>query len=300
MIRFHEYISAHAERYAPLCLRTMCWRQKHVSDLRFAVGGFTVALCLLSAPSTAQINPLDAIPKLSQQVDVKTHLVKSDPFVTAQSILGAQSMVAETILGADIGTGTLNRSLKQALVKSQISAKSSHPTLHHRNRKISAVQAQTLIKTFTKLYGMPTSQRGNNTVWEIDNTTSSTAEPSKAYAHLLAKKTTIIIHTSLSGASHLTIDRERGEDGTASWAVPRRTKSRRHHGQRLKPVIKNKFGIKRQFPLGLEQAQKLNQKQFAGQASNATAQAVSASPLASHALTAPSTNDNRVIETSLD
>jgi|GEM_PF-2979083 len=75
-----------------------------------------------------------------------------------------------------------------------------------------AVQAENLIAGLTAKYGAPKSVRGNNYVWEVDN---------PAQDSLQANVVTIIVTVNEKGKSELVMDRNRGEDGRATWAVPK-------------------------------------------------------------------------------
>ena len=76
----------------------------------------------------------------------------------------------------------------------------------------SSGEAKILRKTLVAQYGEPKSVRGQSHVWDIEN-------PSRGGAQ--ADIVTIIMQMDKSGDYELIMDRDRGEDGRATWAAPR-------------------------------------------------------------------------------
>lgn len=74
-------------------------------------------------------------------------------------------------------------------------------------------QAKDFLETMNQKYGPPKSIRGNNHVWDVGNPNTH---------HLQAKMVTIIVSYEPNGTSYVVIDRDRGEDGSATYALPRR------------------------------------------------------------------------------
>ncbi len=76
-------------------------------------------------------------------------------------------------------------------------------------------QAKSLIENLTLKYGPPKSIRGQNYVWDIANPDAGGRQ---------AKIVTIIVKLNTSGRSELVMDRDKGEDGRATYAAARRAK----------------------------------------------------------------------------
>ncbi len=74
-------------------------------------------------------------------------------------------------------------------------------------------EAQKLYNTLVQKYGPPQSVRGNSHIWNIENSNTS---------HRQSDTVTVILSIRDEGAYELIMDRDRGEDGRATWALPRR------------------------------------------------------------------------------
>jgi len=93
-------------------------------------------------------------------------------------------------------------------------ALSTSSQLQHREPVLGgSKQAKQLINELTVKYGEPSSIRGGNHVWTIKNPDKSGVQ---------ADVVTIIVSLNPTGNSELIMDRDRGENGLATWALPRR------------------------------------------------------------------------------
>ena len=82
--------------------------------------------------------------------------------------------------------------------------------------KLSHAQEQAIYRSLVRAYGQPNSIRGPSHVWDIKNPTSGGRQ---------ADMVTIIFKMDGSGNCELVMDRDRGEDGRATWADRRRDPS---------------------------------------------------------------------------
>jgi len=90
-------------------------------------------------------------------------------------------------------------------------------------------EAQKLYNTLVRKYGPPKSVRGISHVWDIENPDTS---------HQQSGTVAVILSIEQSGAYELIMDRDRGEDGSATWALPRRTTDSRTSSQISKELPK--------------------------------------------------------------
>ncbi len=103
------------------------------------------------------------------------------------------------------------------------------PQLQYKNNlSLSKKQADNILRKLQLQYGKPTSIRGDSYVWDIKN-----PQASKEQADIV----TIIFRKNKTGDYQLIMDRARGGDGKATWALPRRKKPA---GSRLLQKKQNK------------------------------------------------------------
>jgi len=83
---------------------------------------------------------------------------------------------------------------------------------YHKKGSGSPEQAQTIYNALVQKYGPPKSVRGQSHVWDIENPSKSSTQ---------ADMVTVILRMEASGAYELIMDRDRGENGRASWDATR-------------------------------------------------------------------------------
>jgi len=101
-----------------------------------------------------------------------------------------------------------------AVFANQLRLNNDEPALQY-NKKFKAKpgEAQKLYDTLVQKYGPPKSVRGTSHVWDIENPSTS---------HKQSNTVAVILSIEENGAYELIMDRDRGEDGSATWALPRR------------------------------------------------------------------------------
>ncbi len=98
------------------------------------------------------------------------------------------------------------------------------PLQYRKKFRQSPQRAQTLYKTLVQKYGKPKSVRGVSHVWDIKN-------PDKGGRQ--ADIVTVILKIQKNGSYELIMDRDRGENGLATWAAPRLLK------EKIKPQVQH-------------------------------------------------------------
>ena len=112
--------------------------------------------------------------------------------------------------------------------QSQTFAKGTSPLQYRGSLSGGQAQAKTLIENLTLKYGPPTSIRGQSHVWDVENPNAGGAQ---------AKIVTIIVKSGTSGEAALIMDRDRGEDGRATYTAPRIAKAAPPKTPTQKPII---------------------------------------------------------------
>ncbi len=94
-------------------------------------------------------------------------------------------------------------------------------------------QAKMLYNTLVQKYGTPKSVRGKDHIWYINSPNST--------RHVQSDIMTIILSMEKNGHVELLMDRDRGEDGRATWALPRRKTDNNLSAKTVgKPPMKSK------------------------------------------------------------
>ncbi len=139
---------------------------------------------------------------------VATVLVGFAPYAYAKSVKTGENPFE---FARELVESTGVQSLNSVAMKTPDLAK---PQLQYRG-KSGQNQAQTdrLLKDLTQKFGPPKSVRGADHVWEVENPNAGLSQ---------SKLITIILSVDGNGGSELIMDRNRGEDGRATWALPRR------------------------------------------------------------------------------
>jgi len=131
---------------------------------------------------------------------------------------------------AESGGASALHSQQPNSIGPEIRQATAKPQLQYREKAgRSKVQTKRLLEGLTQKFGPPKSVRGANHVWEIENPDTGLSQ---------SKLITIILSVDRNGSSELIMDRNRGEDGRATWALPRREVSQgtslRKQEQRVK------------------------------------------------------------------
>jgi len=86
----------------------------------------------------------------------------------------------------------------------------------HKKSNGSPQQAETIYNSLVQKYGPPKSIRGQSHVWDIENPEKDSAQ---------ADMVTVVLKMDMSGSYELKMDRDRGENGLATWDATRLKKA---------------------------------------------------------------------------
>jgi len=168
------------------------------------------AIALLVGVACGGVRDAQAADKVSDQV----RLVAQSPEEIEPSPFDFVRQAAETSNKSSFSQKQVGQIGEPAVFASQKLLNSGEPTLQYNKKFIAKPgEAQKLYKTLVQKYGPPKSVRGTSHVWDIENPSTS---------HKQSDTVAVILSIEESGAFELIMDRDRGEDGRATWALPRR------------------------------------------------------------------------------
>lgn len=143
--------------------------------------------------------------------------LKQDPFDFIQEIVENSGHNQQA---QDLGNAT------QYAEKPQYSASLKY----HKKDRVPPEQAQAIYNALVHKYGVPKSVRGQSYVWDIEN-------PAKSITQ--ADIVTVILKMENPGSYELIMDRDRGENGRATWDATRIKKANKKpiKRNRVKPLL---------------------------------------------------------------
>jgi len=171
-----------------------------------ALGGITVGIWFCGGVANAQTASNKV--KLQENIEL-SYIAELNPFDFVQQ--EAENLVSTTKTQQFQKSKSLNKSAQYS-AKARTSSAPKSALQYRRKFSASSGQSQALYQTLVGKYGQPQSIRGQSHVWDIKN-------PNRGGTQ--ADIVTVILKMADNGDYELIMDRDRGENGQATWAAPR-------------------------------------------------------------------------------